>query len=105
MKPAHELAGVEHPHAERPDHHQRRQDLPGGERVERARLDDLVEGAQAVGQGHHPPLVGHDRGRRVIGVDLDGIRVGRPRQRLDALQLTQEQRAKILALASDFPRV
>jgi len=27
------------------------------------------------------------------------------RQRLDALQLTQEQRAKILALASDFPRV
>jgi len=26
-------------------------------------------------------------------------------QRLDALQLTQEQRAKILALASDFPRV
>lgn len=27
------------------------------------------------------------------------------RQRLDALQLTQEQRTKILALASDFPRV
>ena len=27
------------------------------------------------------------------------------RQRLDALQLSQEQRAKILALASDFPRV